>query len=95
MRHVPREWLSVLIVLIGVALLGFMVIEPFLNLPPVVDELTIGLALTSFSVFMMLAMAVVNHLSWPRRWRMNRSLPPRLRPFARLAAMMFDVGKDR
>jgi hypothetical protein len=70
-------------------LLTFMVIEPFLNLSREWTELTIGLALTSFSVFMMLATVVMNRMSWPRKWRLHRSLPGRLRPFTRLAALMF------
>ncbi len=89
MHQARRMAFTILMALVGLTLLSFMVIEPFLNLSREWDELTIGLALTGFGVFMMLAMVIVNRLSWPKKWRLHRPLPRRLRPFTRLAVFMF------
>ena len=61
---------------IGLALLGllvFIVTEPFLDLPPIWQQLAIGIVLTGYMGWLMFGIAVLNRRWWPLKWRLKRA----------------------
>jgi len=93
MNRVRRGLVMVVIGLVALGLPLFIVSEPFLNLPPVWQQLSIGVVLTSYTVWIMLGAALSNRRLWPLRWRLKRTPPHRVQFIERF--IDFTWGIDR
>ncbi len=92
-----RRWLMALVLVSGVIVIGLMVIEPFLNLPPFWEQLDVGIALTGYGGLMLLGIVVFNRKLWPKKWRLNRTPPAHLQFIKRFVASVWgidDSGKS-
>ena len=77
--HHHRRWLTALALTLGLIAIGLMLIEPLLNLPPFWEQLDVGVALTGYGVLLLVGVLVFNRRLWPKKWRLNRTPPARLR----------------
>ncbi|MFN8595721.1 MAG: hypothetical protein U0559_06015 [Anaerolineae bacterium] len=86
MAQLGRALLTIALILVVVGLMVFVLVEPFLNLPDVWQQASVGLVLVSFIAWSTVGAAVVNRRVWPKRWRLKRTPPARLQVVDRLLA---------
>jgi hypothetical protein len=84
MSSVWRWLIAVVALLVTLGLIIFFVVEPFLNLPPVWEQLAVGLALIGYGAITMGLVAVFRRSLWPKRWRLSRTHPTRMRWIRRI-----------
>ncbi len=66
--------LSIILVVVAIALVLFMLIEPFLSLPPIWEQLSVGVVLTVFGAICLFGLPLIQDLmSHYRATRKTRS----------------------
>lgn len=87
-------WLLAVTLLFGALVCSFILIEPFLDLPPFWNQLDVGLALTGYGAIMLLGAFVSNRQLWPKKWRLKRKPVGQLQFMQRFIAVVWGIDEN-
>ncbi len=94
MVHQRRSWLIALGLLLGSVVLVFMLVEPFLSLPPFWEQLDVGVALTGYGMLMLLSVFVAHRRLWPKKWQLSRKPTGHLQLINRVVAIAWGIDES-
>ncbi len=94
MSHRLQVLLLAVALLLGALLIGFVVFEPLLNLPPFWEQLDVGIVLTGYGMLMLLGVVVANRRLWPKKWRLSQKPAGRMRFMQRLIAIAWGIDEN-
>jgi hypothetical protein len=72
-----KHWFAIVIVVLAALVSIFVLIEPFLPLPPIWEQASVGIVLISYSAILMFGTVAIQ--KWIEDYRATKRLPKRVR----------------
>ena len=72
-----KHWFAIVMMVFAALVSGFVLIEPFLPLPPIWEQASVGIVLVSYGAILMFGTVAIRN--WADDYQAARRLPKRVR----------------